>query len=250
MALLSRAAAGRVRIGDKLPVKLSERAVESNVLRRLAHCLEERCGIQRNDILFQLPTQREEKRLGYDAMVVGVWVALQFKRAECVRSDGVARFSIDLGQAKTLQGLLPRGCAFYALTPIAKLDPFIASLPRILDESYLVDVHDILGGQLGRDPFSLWVAKDGEARVCNGGKKRRTVPSLKTSVLCCPGEKPGTRVGFSVDEGGRISYRVKPSNGGGGTVLEPWPHRVYYIARQLGRATALRMSTTHLRGRH
>lgn len=249
MALLPRAAAGRVRIDDKLPVNLSERAVESNVLRRLAHCLEERCGIQRNDILFQLPTQREEKRLGYDAMVVGVWVALQFKRAECVRRNGVARFSIDLGQAKTLQGLLPRGCAFYALTPIAKLDPFIRSLPNILDESYLVDVHDILGGQLGGDPFSLWVEKGGKAWVCNGGKKRHTGTSLRTSDLCCPGGKPGACVGFSVDEGGHISYRVKPPDGGG-TALEPWPHRVYYIARRLGKAAALRVSTTPLRGRH
>lgn len=223
------------------PRNLSERAIESNVLRRLAHCLEECCGMKRDDILFHLPTQREEKKLAYDSMVVDVWVALQFKRAACVRKDGAARFSIDPEQAGRLKGLLPPRGAFYALTPIAELDPFIASLPEILDKSCLVDVHQLLARQRpGGGTISLWITKDGDALVRSGKSMSSLGRPLKISSLCCPKKKPGARIGFSVGAGGKIFYGADPFHGGT-AALEPWHGNVNDVAVQLRDAPVLRL---------
>ena len=230
--------------GSFQPRNLSERAIESNVLRRLAHCLEECCGMKRDDILFHLPTQREEKKLAYDSMVVGVWVALQFKRAACVRKDGAARFSIDLEQARQLEGLLPPGGAFYALAPIAELDPFIASLPEILDMSCLVDVHHLARQRLGKGTISLWITKAGDALVRDGGSMSSLGRPLKISSLCCPKKKSGARIGFSVGAGGKIFYRAGPSHDGM-AALEPWPGRVDDVAVQLRNAPVLRLPSRH-----
>ena len=230
--------------GSIEPRNLSERAIESNVLRRLAHCLEECCGMRRDDILFHLPTQREEKKLAYDSMVVDVRVALQFKRAACVRKDGAARFSIDLEQAGRLAGLLPPGGAFYALTPIAELDPFIASLPEILDVSCLVDVHQLVRQRPGGGTISLWITKDGDARVRSGKSMSSLGRPLKISSLCCPKKKPGARIGFSVDAKGRIFYGADPSHDGV-AALEPWHRSVNDVAVQLRDAPVLRLPSGH-----
>ena len=231
--------------GSIEPRNLSERAIESNVLRRLAHCLEECCGMRRDDILFHLPTQREEKKLAYDSMVVGVWVALQFKRAACVRKDGAARFSIDLEQARRLKELLPPGGAFYALTPIAKLDPFIASLPEILNVSRLVDVHQLPARQRpGGGTISLWITKDGDARVRSGKSMSSLGRPLKISSLCCPKKKSGAHIGFYVDAKKGIFYGADPSHGGT-AALELWNGSVNDVAVQLRNAPILRLSSGH-----
>ena len=228
--------------GSIQPRNLSERAIEFNVLRRLAHCLEECCGMRRNDILFHLPTQREENKLGYDSMVVGVWVALQFKRAACVRKDGGVRFSIDLEQARRLNSLLPLGGAFYALTPIAELDTFIVSLPKILDMSYLVDVHQLAHQRSSKKTISLWITKTGDAQVRIGGSVSNLGRPLKINSLCCPKGKSSARIGFPVGVGGEIFYRADPSPNDM-AARDTRPSRVDQLAIQLRNEVVLRLSS-------
>lgn len=192
-------------ISDKLPVRLSERAVETNVLLRLAYCLEECCGMGRDDIAFHMPTQREEHLLAYDTMVVDVWVALQFKRALRMKGDE-ARFSIGVDQNNLLRQLFPPGGAFYALTPIADLDTFVRSLPGILDKSYLVDALHMPRLAQGRRSFSLWMTGGGAARA-EGRRIATQDPPLKISSLCCPSGNVQRRVGFLVDAEGRMLSR-------------------------------------------
>lgn len=199
--------------------------------------------MKRSDILFHMPTQREENNLGYDAMVVGVWAALQFKRAAYVRRDGAAWFSIDLEQAKTLQDLLPQGGAFYALAPIAELDPFIKSPPKILEQSYLVDVDRLAALSQGKGTASLWMTKDGSAsaQVRGSGGTSSLGASLKISALCCPREKAKRHIGFGVGKGGQIFYGADPRHGGK-AAPEPWHRRVVDVARHLRDVPVLRLS--------
>ena len=200
--------------------------------------------MKRNDILFQLPTQREEHKLAYDSMVVGVWVALQFKRAAYVRKDGGVRFSIDLEQARRLYKLLPPAGAFYALTPITKLGTFIVSLPKILDMSYLVDVHQLVRQQPSRGMISLWITKAGDAQVRRGGSVSNLSRPLKINSLCCPKEKSSARIGFPVGAGGEIFYRADPSPNDM-AAQDTRPSRVDQLARQLCNEVVLRLSSRH-----
>lgn len=198
--------------------------------------------MRRNDILFHLPTQREENKLGYDSMVVGVWVALQFKRAACVRKDGGVRFSIDLEQARRLNSLLPLGGAFYALTPIAELDTFIVSLPKILDMSYLVDVHQLAHQRSSKKTISLWITKTGDAQVRIGGSVSNLGRPLKINSLCCPKGKSSARIGFPVGVGGEIFYRADPSPNDM-AARDTRPSRVDQLAIQLRNEVVLRLSS-------
>ena len=154
-------------------------------------------------------------------------------------------FGFAIEQARRLKGLLPPGGAFYALTPIAELDPFIASLPEILDVSRLVDVHQLPARQRpGGGTISLWITKDGDARVRSGKSMSSLGRPLKISSLCCPKKKPGARIGFFVGAGGEILYDADPSRGGT-AALEPWHRSVNDVAVQLRNAPVLRLPSGH-----
>lgn len=227
---------------DVAPEKLSEKTIEVNFIRRLAHCLEECRGVDRDDIVPLSPTQQEETKKGYDDLLGGVCVALQIKRP-CGMDKGRAKFKIDLQQACSLRDNFPRGAAFYVLPPVGDLDGLVKILPTMLDATYIVDVHKLFPNNTPYNKHSctLWIGLGGrifvhEKGFWNGSNAGcpwlprkvlgrdesyiHILNALSANVLCCKVRSIREGIGFSL-RNGYIQYIVggsKPEN----VQWEPW----------------------------
>lgn len=221
-----------------VPEKLSERTIEVNFIRRLAHCLEECRGVDRDDIVPLSPTQQDEAEKGYDALLDGLYVALQFKRPHYMEK-GCAKFEVDSCQAHMLKGNFPRGAAFYVLPPVGDLKELVGILPRMLDATYIVDVHELFPNDTPCNGHSctLWIDYCGRITVYDSGFRNgfnaalppfscpvsgrrrlphRTLNALKSSVLCDKKPSKHGQIGFHLRAGKLVPRTVpgpKPENG-------------------------------------
>ena len=120
----------------------TEKSVETNVLRHLVNCLEERTG---NKITIISPTQNFEEFVGYDDILHGLppgeVIALQFKRP--LQEDGYVKFILDVPQMKKMNELFPHNAAFYAFPPFPTHLELINAYDRILNDSLAIDVHNV-----------------------------------------------------------------------------------------------------------
>lgn len=217
-------------IYNVVPERLSERTIEVNFIRRLAHCLEECRRLKRDDIVPLSPTQNEEDKKGYDTLVDGLCVALQFKRP-CRMDDDRAKFEIDTRQARRLKEVFPPGAAFYVLPPVGDLNELVEALPKMMDTTYIVDVHKLFpkGAPCNKHSCTLWIDRCGritvhDMRFQNGShgtrqpllrpapaRRRsysRTLGALCASVLCYKARSDREKIGFSLNKDGSIMHMV------------------------------------------
>ena len=151
----------------------SEIALETNVLRYLANCVERRRGLAEGAVTLTSPTQHEEKTLGFDAMAGlpnGRYAVLQFKRPT-LHVDAVSfglplhpsrpggcswgrahvdavSFELPLHQFCAMLRYPPRS-AFYML-PIARTNKEMWDVRTcLLDSTLAIDAQDLFA------PFSL-----------------------------------------------------------------------------------------------
>ena len=123
----------------------SEAGLEVNILRYLAACIEERRRLPEGGVAITLPTQREERRLGFDAatdLSPGRYAVLQFKRP-CKPKGGAASFKLQTDQFCTLLRY-PPASAFYVL-PVVKTNRDMWDVRAgLLDRACLVDAWDLV----------------------------------------------------------------------------------------------------------
>ena len=215
-------------INDVVPERLSERTIEVNFIRRLVHCLEECRGVDRDDIVPLSPTQQEEAKKGYDTLVDGLCVALQFKRP-CRMRNGCVKFEINSRQARRLKKIFPPGAAFYVLPLAVDLNELVKTLPIMLDRTYIVDVHKLFPNGMPRNSHSctLWIDHCGHISVCDKGFQNgpnvicpplsrpvsrqhrsynHTLSALRANVLCDKQQSNCENIGFSLNVDGSIAY--------------------------------------------
>lgn len=117
----------------------SETALETNVLRYLANCLERRCCLPEGAVTLTSPTQREEKWLGFDAMTSlpnGRYVLLQFKRPKFC--DSKVSFEIPSYQVSKLMGR-ELGSSFFVLPVVKTNGEMWKAKTDLLNRTLIVD---------------------------------------------------------------------------------------------------------------
>ena len=117
----------------------SEMALETNVLRYLANCLERRYRLAEGDVTLTSPTQREEKWLGFDAMTRlpnGRYALLQFKRPKFC--DSKVYFEIPSYQVSKLMER-ELGSSFFVLPVVETNDEMWMAKTDLLNRTLMVD---------------------------------------------------------------------------------------------------------------
>ena len=219
----------------------SEAGLETNVVRYLANCIERRMRLPEGGVEITVPTQHQEKHLGYDASVglpPGHYVLLQFKRPY-KPSGCAASFRLQTEQLRTLLGNTTES-AFYVLPPVETNRDMWGARAGLLDRTCLVDAWDLLeplcgGGGMwagsGGVKKQMTIRIDGcdpcAASVLAGPRGRVPVGAQPARTLC-----GAQKVGFVVASGGKIKTR-----GGAEWNRAAWRAEV---AKRLGRAKGSR----------
>ena len=218
----------------------SEAGLETNVIRYLANCIERRMKLPEGSVEITVPTQHQEKHLGYDASVglpPGRYVLLQFKRPY-KPSGCAAAFHLQAEQFRTLLGNTTES-AYYVLPPVETNKEMWGARAGLLDRTCIVDAWDLLeplfGGGLwtgsGGVKKQMTIRIDGcdpcAASVLAGPRGRVSVGALPARTLC-----DTRKVGFVVASGGKIKTR-----GGAEWNRAAWRAEV---AKRLGRAKGSR----------
>ena len=130
--------------GDLESTMPSEMALETNVLRYLANCLERRHGLAEGAVTLTSPTQPEENALGFDAMAGlpnGCYAALQFKRPK--PQVAAVSFELPLRQFCAMLQYPPRS-AFYILPIVCTNKEMWDVRTCLLDSTLAIDAQDLL----------------------------------------------------------------------------------------------------------
>ena len=188
-------------------------ALETNVLRYLANCLERRRGHAEGTVTLTSPTQPEEKWLGFDAMTGlpnGRYVLLQFKRPEFC--GGRMSFRIPSRQVSILMEL-EAGSSFFVLPVVWTNKEMWDAKTALLDCTFVVDARDLCAPFVISAPsgsywpdddsaFSRAVHVDTGDGTCavtvsqGSGRKGIPLPARPISRLCDPRD-----IGFVVENG-------------------------------------------------
>lgn len=187
-------------LGSTLP---SEMALETNVLRYLANCLERCCCLAEGTVTLTSPTQREEKGLGFDAMTSlpnGRYVLLQFKRPEFCGSK--VSFEIPSYQVSKLMKR-QLGSSFFVLPVVETNDEMWKAKTDLLNRTLMVDAwHFYMPFVTSRSNDFHWFRNPetfvrtasvnidvGAARAIavsqgRGRRERKSAPASPISQLC------------------------------------------------------------------
>ena len=208
------------KIEDLESTRPSEIALETNVLRYLANCLERRYGLAEGAVTLTSPTQHEEKTLGFDAMAGlpdGRYTVLQFKRPEFY--GDTVHFKLPLHQFRAMLRC-PSSSAFYIL-PIVRTNKEMWDLRTcLLDSTLAIDARGLLA------PFDQQFARAMRGkRWASTGCDLRIRVDLRFGTACAhvlPDLHclvPSTRAGSLCRDSSRIGFviqncAVKSRNGG------------------------------------
>ena len=132
-------------LGELAESTPSEAGLEANILRYLAACIERQRCLPEGGVTITLPTQREERRLGFDAaadLSPGRYAVLQFKRPYEPKG-GAASFCIQTDQFSTLLRY-PPASAFYVLPAVRTNRDMWGVRAGLLDRACLIDAWDLV----------------------------------------------------------------------------------------------------------
>ena len=200
------------KVKDLESTRPSEIALETNVLRYLANCLERRCGLAEGAVTLTSPTQHEEKTLGFDAMAGlpdGRYAVLQFKRPEF--HGDVIYFKLPLHQFCAMLRHPPRS-AFYML-PIVFTNKAMWDIRTCLLSSVMaIDAQDLfapfsLACPTPRPPCRNECSGRCTLKICADLKSGTAYTSVSTRVF--PYLIPFTRAGSLCHDSDRIGFVIR-----------------------------------------
>ena len=190
-------------IEDLVSTLPSETALETNVLRYLANCLERRYRLAEGTVTLTSPTQREEKGLGFDAMTSlpnGRYALLQFKRPKFCGSK--VYFEIPSYQVSKLMRR-ELGSSFFVLPVVETNDEMWKAKTDLLNRTLMVDAchfympfvtsrsnnfHWFLNPETfvrtARVSVDVGVVRTVEVSQGRGRRDRKCAPASPISQLC------------------------------------------------------------------